>query len=80
MRAGCGPAERAIGEMLALTRYPFKLIWFERYPAELYDLSWDARERSDQASIQPEVAARLESELRGFIEESGVLTPEPGGG
>ena len=32
---------RVYGDMVALTRWPFKLIWFEKYPAELYDLSWD---------------------------------------
>ena len=75
MRAGCGPEERAHGEMLALTRYPFKLIWFEHYPSELYDLSWDAGEGSNLASIQGDVAKRLEPELLRFIEENQVLTP-----
>jgi hypothetical protein len=58
--------------MAALTRWPFKLIWFQRYPAELYDLSWDPMERSDQAAIQPEVSASLLKEIRRLIYAAGL--------
>lgn len=62
-RRSCGPADRVFGTTIALTRYPHKLIWFENHPSELYDLSWDPRERSDRATYQPEFVASLEREL-----------------
>jgi arylsulfatase A-like enzyme len=72
-RSGCQPSDRVFGNMAALTRWPFKLIWFQRYPAELYDLSWDPSERSDLAKLRPEVSGPLIEEARRLADEIGLL-------
>jgi len=71
-RSGCGPDDRVFGDMLALTRWPFKLIWFENYPAELYDLSWDPQERSDLVDLRPEISAPMIAEARRVVDEAGL--------
>jgi arylsulfatase A-like enzyme len=80
-RRGCGPDDRVFGNIFSLTRYPHKLIWFENGPAEIYDLSWDPHERSDQTSFQPEIVAALERELaeirRRFEPEGTSSSPSP---
>ncbi len=72
-RSGCWPSDRVFGNMAALTRWPFKLIWFENYPAELYDLSWDPLERSDLAEVRPEVSAPLVAEVQRRAQEIGLV-------
>ena len=64
--------------MAALTRWPFKLIWFENYPAELYDLSWDPSERSDLAELRPEVSGPLIEETQRMVEEVGLADSSGG--
>jgi arylsulfatase A-like enzyme len=79
-RTSCGPQDRVFGNMAALTRWPFKLIWYQHYPAELYDLSWDPMERSDLAAIRPEVSASLLKEVGRLMGEAGLAdggTDEP---
>ena len=44
--------------------------WFEKYPPELYDLSWDPSERLNQAKQRPEVVEQMTSELEAFIRAS----------
>jgi len=78
-RTGCGDQDRVFGRMVALTRYPLKLTWFENYPAELHDLSWDPEERFDLSSGQPEVAQLLQGQIERFIDESGLMGPAPQG-
>ena len=58
--------------MVALTRWPFKLIWFEDHPAELYDLSWDPSERSDLAELRPEISGPLIEEAQRLVDELGL--------
>ena len=82
-RRSCESRDRVFGDTIALTRYPHKLIWFEKYPSELYDLSWDPQERSDRAAYQRELVASLEGELaeirrRSGLEGEGVPEPSPG--
>ncbi len=71
-RSGCWPSDRVFGNMAALTRWPFKLIWFENYPAELYDLSWDPSERSDLAALRPEISGPLIEEAQRLMDEIGL--------
>jgi arylsulfatase A-like enzyme len=71
-RSDCWPRDRVFGNMAALTRWPFKLIWFENYPAELYDLSWDPSERSDLAERRPEISGPLIEEAQRLVDEIGL--------
>ena len=40
-----------------------KLIWFERYPAELYDLQKDPNEEHDMAAQRPDVVETMKAAL-----------------
>jgi arylsulfatase A-like enzyme len=71
-RQACGPDDKVFGGMAALIEYPRKYQWFERYPAELYDLGWDAGERFEQAAQQPDTAAGMASRLAGFLTAAGL--------
>jgi arylsulfatase A-like enzyme len=71
-RSDCWPRDHVYGNMAALTRWPFKLIWFENYPAELYDLSWDPLERSDLAELRPEISGPLLDEAQHLVDEIGL--------
>jgi len=71
-RRACGSDDKVFGGMAALIEYPRKYQWFERYPAELYDLGWDADERFEQAAQQPDTAAGMASRLAGFLTAAGL--------
>jgi hypothetical protein len=58
-RRNCTSRDPVFGTIRALIRYPLKLIWYERYPAELYDLAQDPEEQIDLAGAHPEMAAAL---------------------
>jgi arylsulfatase A-like enzyme len=75
-RASCGSDDKVFGGMASIIDYPFKYQWFELYPPELYDLSWDPEEKSDQSLHQPDVATRLASRLEGFL-DAAWLTSAP---
>jgi arylsulfatase A-like enzyme len=74
----CTAGQKVYGDMQALVRYPLKLVWFERYPAELYDLREDPEERRDLALERPEQVAELAGELAGrMADERGLATAGP---
>jgi arylsulfatase A-like enzyme len=72
MRKHCKGEEKVFGGLATYTDYPYRLHWFENYPSELYDLSWDPGEQSNQSPIQPEVAQRLSAAIAPLIESSGI--------
>ena len=78
-RRGCTSDDRVFGEMRALVRYPLKLVWYARYPAELYDLSSDPEEQRDLAPMRPSAVAVLTAELGRMAESRGGGRPAPGG-
>ena len=45
-------------------------------PAELFDLSWDPKERSDRSRFEPERRAALDRELRGIVAGSMLEAPD----
>ena len=71
-RQGCSAADRVFGDMLAVTRYPFKLNWYERYPSEFFDLSGDPGEQALAEAQHPEVFASLEQQAREFAARTGL--------
>jgi len=77
IRQFCGPSDQVFGGMATLTRYPFKFHWFERYPPQLYDLSWDPHELSDQSKYKPELVERFTSEIESHIEAAGLTGLQP---
>ncbi len=84
-RRSCAPEDRVFGDMRAFVRGRMKLIWYARYPAELYDLAADPEERNDLASTRPGLVAELTADLRRRLEAKGrragvvAATPEPEG-
>jgi arylsulfatase A-like enzyme len=77
VRQFCASSDRVFGGMASLIRYPLKFHWFERYPPELYDLSWDPKERSNQAKFHPELVERFTSEVKSFVEAAGLESSSP---
>ena len=71
-RQGCSAEDRVFGDMVAVTRYPFKLNWYERYPSELFDLSRDPGEQAHQQQRHPEIFSILEQQAREFATRTGL--------
>jgi arylsulfatase A-like enzyme len=59
----CGAEDRVLGDMSTIIRYPYKLIWYARYPPQLFDLSADPLEQHDLSVAEPEILASLRAEL-----------------
>ena len=77
-RQGCTQEDRVFGELLSITRFPYKLVWYEQMPPQLYDVRWDAREVSDIAAQNPERVAELTRELLGWREQLQKLEASAG--
>ena len=71
-RETCGAEDRVFGDMVAVTRFPFKLNWYERYPSELFDLREDPGEQVPRGAERREVFAALEEQAREFVERTGL--------
>lgn len=69
-RLECTPEDRVFGEMVSMLRYPMKMIWYSENEVVLHDLSWDPDERFDQSELQPELAAKLRSEIEAFVQKN----------
>lgn len=78
-RSRCGPADRVFGDMAALVRYPHKLVWYARYPPQLFDLAVDPGEQHDLAAEQPALLHQLGATLAGRIERGGLFANGPDG-
>lgn len=76
IRRQCEASDRVFGYIRAAVQYPFKLVWYSRYPAELYDLGSDPDERHDVAAVRPDQVAALEATL---ARESGGGVRRPRG-
>lgn len=76
-RVPCGKEHKVFGGMASVIRYPYKLQWFERYPDELYDLSWDPDERSELSLNRPELVAELQAEIKDFVRLTNLDGGEP---
>ncbi len=74
-RKRCLPEHRVFGNMRALIQYPFKLIDYERYSSELYELSSSTDTRRDIQASKPEIAARLDTALEELVSS---FEPPPG--
>ena len=72
-RAHCGATDRVFGDMAALIQYPYKLIWFARYSAELYNLEQDPGEHSDLAGQQPATVERMRAQVAARVKQSGLF-------
>jgi len=75
-REACSATDRVFGDMVAVTRYPFKLNWYEHYPSELFDLSRDPAEQDHRQARHPEVFAVLEQQAREFAARSGLTSKQ----
>lgn len=62
-RQSCRPEHGVFGDQYAITRYPYKLIERDGRPPELYDLSWDAAERSNLSGHNASLVESLHREL-----------------
>jgi arylsulfatase A-like enzyme len=62
-RGACGPNDRVFGGMRTIIRHPSKLIWYEGYSPQLYDLLADPEEDQNLAAAHPETVAALTAEL-----------------
>ena len=72
-RAQCSKDWPVFGDMRSLVRLPFKLIWFESYPPELYDLAENHGEERNLAQQEPQLTAELMAELDRVVQVAEVV-------
>ena len=70
----CTGDDRVAGDMRAVIRWPYELLWYERHPLQLFDLSTPVAETRDLAAAQPELVA----ELRVDLQAVEALARQPG--
>ena len=77
-RQFCTDHNPVFGDMTSLVRYPFHYLWYERYPARLYDLSWDSKEMSDVSRHHPDLVNSLQNEIDAHLQDGTLVgSPEP---
>lgn len=77
MRRACTDQDRSVGDMQTVVRYPYKLIWYARFPPQLYDLASDPGETRDLSATHPDLVASLS---RSVPAPSTAGSEPPGGG
>jgi arylsulfatase A-like enzyme len=75
IRQFCSDSNPVYGGMASLVRYPFKYVWYERYTARLYDLSWDLKEISDVSGHHPDLVRAFQAELDPILRRAGMAGP-----
>lgn len=78
IRAQCRDEDRVFGSMRSVIRYPFKLIEYDGYPPELFDLENDPHEEHDLASSHGAKVSELTAALgpRPDLAPATQRTPE----
>ena len=76
-RQACRETDRVFGDMLAVTRYPFRLNWYERYPSERLDLRGPGSKPAQAGDRDAESFAALEDQARRFVERVGLGSSNP---
>lgn len=76
-RQACRESDRVFGDMLAVTRYPFRLNWYERYPSERLDLREPGSNATKAGDQGAETFAVLEDQARRFVERFGLGAASP---
>ncbi len=71
----CGPDARIAGDMRALLAYPLKLLWYEQYPPQLFDIAADPAERHDLAAARPQELAALQEALEAVTRPAAAAAP-----
>jgi hypothetical protein len=72
-RSRCSPTDRVFGDMASLVRYPYKLVWYEKYPGVLYDLSSDPGEAADLSATRADLFDSMLAQLRARMEGSALF-------
>jgi arylsulfatase A-like enzyme len=70
--SACGPDDHVRGDMVALIRDPYKMIWFQHYPAELYDLRADPQERVNLTATAPQTLSAMKEALAERTRNTGA--------
>jgi len=70
----CTEQDRVAGDMRAVIRFPYELLWYEKYPSQLFDLRSDPHEERDLAPAMPQRVAELEAHLQRVFASA---TPRP---
>jgi arylsulfatase A-like enzyme len=73
----CGPEDRVSGDMRALLDFPYKLISYTKYPAELYDVRADPREQRDLSKDAALKLVELQAELTDLLPTLAVRATAP---
>jgi arylsulfatase A-like enzyme len=73
----CGPQDRYLGDMRAMMDFPYKLIWYEKYSPQLFDLRSDPAEKRDLAPTMPDRVEALGARLRHVLASLGTPPPAP---
>jgi len=77
-RSRCGATDRVVGDMASLIRYPYKMVWYEKYPAALYDLSSDAGEAADLSPTRADVFDSMQADLLARMNGSALFAATGG--